>query len=131
MLGLLRRTVKKGKRYLSEKKRKMEERNYDKLYALEQKKLDERLKKGGRTRKGGKACETKSTPKSVNNKNDQKDIYEVERIVGKKNGKYIVKWKGYSSKYNTLEPATNIFDKKLIENWNAKNKRGGSSCKKH
>ena len=41
------------------------------------------------------------------------DVYEAEKIVGKKVAKngavlYVIKWKGYSHKHNTLEPRRNL-----------------------
>ena len=53
----------------------------------------------------------------------EEEEYEVERILNKriKKGKveYLVKWKDWSSKYNSWEPEKNIFDKKLIQNFEA------------
>ena len=46
-------------------------------------------------------------------------IYIVENIIQRriKNGRaeYLVKWKGYSSKFNTWEPTENILDVQLIK----------------
>ena len=40
------------------------------------------------------------------------DEYEVEKIVGKRQGKkgaeYLVKWKGFDPKDNTWEPKANL-----------------------
>ena len=42
----------------------------------------------------------------------EKDVYEAEKIVGSRKRKgrreYLVKWKGYSSRENTYEPAANL-----------------------
>lgn len=51
---------------------------------------------------------------SNNSEEDQdEEEYEVESIIGKKyfaNGimRYLVKWEGYSDKYNTWEPIENL-----------------------
>ncbi|GAV07940.1 hypothetical protein RvY_17714 [Ramazzottius varieornatus] len=57
------------------------------------------------------------------------EIFFVDKILKKRvNNKgeilYYVKWKNYDSKHNTWEPATSFNDVALIENWEAKRKRG-------
>ena len=59
-------------------------------------------------------------------------IYYVEKIINKKieNNKtiYLVKWKDYSSKYNTWEPEENLQEaKELIHEFNTKNKNPSGS----
>ena len=47
---------------------------------------------------------------------DNSDIYEVESILdsqtsqGRQGFQYLVKWKGWSHKYNTKEPVENLTD---------------------
>lgn len=46
-------------------------------------------------------------------------VYEAERLI-RKRGKgnrveYLVKWKGWSTRYNTWEPLENILDRRLID----------------
>ena len=54
--------------------------------------------------------------------NSDNDIYTVEKILEKKTKKgkdyYKVRWLGYSAKDDTWEPAHNIFNPKLMENFN-------------
>ncbi|CAG7833421.1 unnamed protein product [Allacma fusca] len=53
-------------------------------------------------------------------------IFAADRIEKKRfrNGKveYLIKWKGWSTKYNTWEPHENILDARLIEAFEAKEK---------
>jgi hypothetical protein len=52
-------------------------------------------------------------------KKETSDIFEIERIMGKKieenNVFFFVKWKGYSNKHNTWEPATNFMDFEYLQ----------------
>ena len=61
-------------------------------------------------------------------KNDHRlhdDIYDAERILGERLNRshdpprieYLVKWYGYDYKQTTWEPAENIIDVRLFENW--------------
>ncbi|XP_070580091.1 uncharacterized protein [Ptychodera flava] len=47
------------------------------------------------------------------------EVYEAERLLKKRSRKgmveYLVKWKGWTAKYNTWEPEENILDPKLVE----------------
>lgn len=48
------------------------------------------------------------------------DVYVVDRVLDKrfnKNGEieYLVKWEGWSDKFNSWEPEEHIIDKSLIE----------------
>jgi len=67
---------------------------------------------------------------------DKGEVFAAEKILKKryKNGQaeYLVKWHGYSQKYNTWEPKANIIDKRLLQAFSGnlsnrgwKRKRGG------
>ena len=47
-------------------------------------------------------------------KKENSDVYEIEKIMGKKVERntiyFLVKWKGYANKHNTWEPASNFMD---------------------
>ena len=59
--------------------------------------------------------------------NQEETVYAAEKISKKrlKNGKteYLVKWHGWSSKHNTWEPTENLLDPKLLEEFNAKQRK--------
>jgi hypothetical protein len=55
-------------------------------------------------------------------------VYEAERLI-RKRGKasrveYLVKWKGWSTRYNTWEPLENILDRRLIDQFEKEQSRG-------
>lgn len=63
-------------------------------------------------------------------------VFAAEKILKKRHKKgrteYLVKWQGYSAKYNTWEPSKNILDQRLLEIYKSeclpvgkKRKRGG------
>ena len=56
---------------------------------------------------------TRSATKSSNTR--VMGIYEVERIVKKVGDKYEIKWKGYPSSQNTLEPAKHLNSNLIVE----------------
>ena len=64
---------------------------------------------------------------------DEKDFYEVEKVISHKGAKgkekYLVKWKNYSEKHNTWEPAENFNDKKLLRKY-WENMNNSNSVKK-
>ncbi|KAI1724683.1 chromo (CHRromatin organization MOdifier) domain-containing protein [Ditylenchus destructor] len=50
---------------------------------------------------------------------DGDQVYAAERLLNKRTrrgkSEYLVKWKGWSTKYNTWEPVENILDERLIQ----------------
>ncbi|XP_070185224.1 chromobox protein homolog 8-like isoform X2 [Littorina saxatilis] len=58
-------------------------------------------------------------------------VFAAERILRKRirKGKpeYLVKWKGWSTKFNTWEPEENILDARLINQFRASSQKDGSS----
>ena len=42
---------------------------------------------------------------------DDDDTYRVERVLAEKNGRFLVRWAGYSAKYDTWEPEENFIDR--------------------
>jgi hypothetical protein len=70
---------------------------------------------------------TKKIEKRVQNIKKERDIFTVERILGKKIKKrktfYLVKWFNYSDNYNTWEPEENLrMDPSLIEDFEEERK---------
>lgn len=62
-------------------------------------------------------------------------VYAAERIMKKRirrgKAEYLVKWKGWSQKYNTWEPERNILDGRLIDSFEeSEAKRGDSHVKR-
>ena len=57
-------------------------------------------------------------PKSVSITPSNEKIYSAERIITSHKPKgeqeYLIKWKGYGSKYNTWEPEENLLDPRLL-----------------
>ena len=51
--------------------------------------------------------------------NDDKDVYEVEKILGKRprDNTYLVKWVGWNDKYNEWVKESDILDKNLIRDY--------------
>lgn len=86
--------------------------------------------KGVAAKKGAKKPTPKKTTKSAKADDDDDDEedeteYEVEKIIDvhfKRDGKreYLVRWKGFSSKDDTWEPADNVNCPHLIEKLNEK-----------
>ncbi|KAL8608981.1 hypothetical protein ACOMHN_062864 [Nucella lapillus] len=65
-----------------------------------------------------------------------KGVFAAERILKKRTRKgkpeYLVKWKGWSPRYNTWEPEENILDQRLIESFKVSCQRESSgSGKRH
>merc|ERR1712226_100542 len=62
------------------------------------------------------------------------DCYPAEAVKQKRirSGRlqYLVKWKGYGSEENTWEPEDNIFDKKLIQEFEEKQEESSFTRKK-
>ncbi|KAF6025304.1 hypothetical protein EB796_016389 [Bugula neritina] len=58
---------------------------------------------------------------SSNEPDSEERVFAAERIeksrIRKGKVEYYIKWKGWSSKNNTWEPATNILDERLLENF--------------
>ena len=56
---------------------------------------------------------------------DEEDVFLAEKIVdkrrrrgrGRRGWEYLVKWAGYDDSFNTWEPAENILDPKLIDDF--------------
>ena len=42
------------------------------------------------------------------------DVYSVEKIVGQKGGKFLVRWAGFDASHDSWEPKANILDDELI-----------------
>ena len=57
-------------------------------------------------------------------KAEKGQVFEVEKIIKKRSEKnrteYFVKWKNFSSKFNTWEPEENILDPGLIQEYQEK-----------
>uniref|UniRef100_A0A915DHL8 Chromo domain-containing protein n=1 Tax=Ditylenchus dipsaci TaxID=166011 RepID=A0A915DHL8_9BILA len=64
---------------------------------------------------------------------DGDQVYAAERLLNMRTRKgkseYLVKWKGWSAKYNTWEPVDNILDERLIQEFED-NQPGKSSAKR-
>ena len=49
------------------------------------------------------------------------DVYQVEQILDERStgkaSEYLIKWKGFGSRFNSWEPRENILDVELIEQW--------------
>ena len=61
-------------------------------------------------------------PKETQQKTENDEEYSVEKIVDKRLSsdgdiEYLLKWKGFSAKYNTWEPKENLFCDDIIENF--------------
>eukprot|EP00656_Telonema_subtile_P003623 TRINITY_DN11650_c0_g1_i2.p1 TRINITY_DN11650_c0_g1~~TRINITY_DN11650_c0_g1_i2.p1 ORF type:complete len:338 (-),score=42.33 TRINITY_DN11650_c0_g1_i2:54-1067(-) len=57
-------------------------------------------------------------PQSSDQEDESSEVYEVEKILGKRMVKnkveYLVSWKGYNSEHNSFEPKSNLADCKRI-----------------
>eukprot|EP00111_Clytia_hemisphaerica_P003767 TCONS_00010823-protein len=62
------------------------------------------------------------------------EVFAAEKILKKRYKKgraeYLVKWQGYSSKFNTWEPVENILDERLLESYKALHPPGNRGKKK-
>ena len=114
-------SVSRGERTLAEKKK---ERRIKKKLREEGVEVERTVRATRKTRRVPLAPTPKPASKKKRKAKDkefdisEEDVFEAEKIVDsrKRKGKreYLVKWKGYSSRENTYEPAANL-PKELIE----------------
>eukprot|EP01124_Arcella_intermedia_P032042 TRINITY_DN73_c1_g3_i2.p1 TRINITY_DN73_c1_g3~~TRINITY_DN73_c1_g3_i2.p1 ORF type:complete len:290 (-),score=140.98 TRINITY_DN73_c1_g3_i2:21-890(-) len=111
----------------------------DKEMEMEKEKERKREKRASRKSSQSKKRKKSSSSSSSSEKKKSKKkpkVFEVESILEEKDGKYLVKWKGFSASEATWEPEENFIGAKdLLKKWKKRNsekkKTPSQSEKKH